>query len=129
MKPLLVSWGYVRGHNGHPANERCDVIAVQFSHGEIPVLYQGTLSNYPVLISEPAEEPLDSSFPGKRNSPKQNAFYISLVDGELRRHTQWGECQNRVAGRSRARFKKVHNQQELEDICKQWGVKAPLDSE
>ena len=28
MKPHTIEWGWVRGHNGHPYNERCDRLAV-----------------------------------------------------------------------------------------------------
>ena len=28
MKPHTIEWVWVRGHNGHPYNERCDAVAV-----------------------------------------------------------------------------------------------------
>jgi ribonuclease HI len=32
---------HVRGHSGHPENDRCDAIAVAYSRGQVPSLIQG----------------------------------------------------------------------------------------
>ena len=31
MKPHTIEWVWVRGHNGHPYNERCDALATAFA--------------------------------------------------------------------------------------------------
>lgn len=41
---------YVAGHSGHPANTRCDEIAVSFSKRKSVKLYHGPLSKYGVRI-------------------------------------------------------------------------------
>lgn len=33
MKPHQVTWQWVKGHNGHPENERCDKLATSFADG------------------------------------------------------------------------------------------------
>ena len=123
LQRVKVKWGYVRGHSGHPGNDRCDQIAVAFSKGDPISLYRGSLSDYSILITDPPEVPLpkNSDFKNKQKSTEK-VFYLSFVDRELRRHETWAECQNRVAGRSSARFKKVKNQAELEAVCKEWGI-------
>lgn len=35
MEPHQVSYEWVRGHNGHPMNERCDVLATTAADGDI----------------------------------------------------------------------------------------------
>ncbi|MDE1975781.1 MAG: ribonuclease HI [Elusimicrobia bacterium] len=46
-----LSWRHVRGHSGVPGNERCDELAVAFSHGETPTLYDGPAAEYPVDLA------------------------------------------------------------------------------
>jgi len=43
-----ISWIYVAGHVGIPANERCDEIASAFADGEPLSLFKGKLSDYKV---------------------------------------------------------------------------------
>ncbi len=45
-----ITWTYVAGHIGIPANERCDEIANAFAGGEPSTLFKGRLSNYKVDI-------------------------------------------------------------------------------
>ncbi|MDE2218402.1 MAG: ribonuclease HI, partial [Patescibacteria group bacterium] len=45
-----IEWKYVAGHSGTPGNERCDEIATSFADGNIPSLYRGSLSDYPVSL-------------------------------------------------------------------------------
>lgn len=45
-----VYWQHVQGHSGHPANDRCDEIAVNFAKGRRISLYEGNLSTYPIEI-------------------------------------------------------------------------------
>lgn len=45
----FIKWQHCPAHQGIAGNERCDEIAVQFSKGRRPRLFQGPLSAYKVL--------------------------------------------------------------------------------
>ncbi|HAM36597.1 MAG TPA: ribonuclease HI [Elusimicrobia bacterium] len=122
-----VTWNYVRGHNGHPGNSRCDEIAVAFSRGKPPSLYRGPSSGYSVDMTPPSPEPLPAAAKGPQAAgrpagPKRAGWYLSLLDGKLERHQLWAECQARVHGRP-ALFKKVVSPEEEADILRKWGLK------
>ena len=105
-----VDWRWVRGHDGHDANERCDEIAVAFSHRRPIDLYAGPLLSYPYgsLGKSPA-------------APSGPATYLSILDGKLERHATWKECEARVKGRP-AKFKKVRSSEEERATLKGWGL-------
>lgn len=116
-------WKYVPGHSNVVGNERCDEIAVAFSQGLRPYLYDGDLSGYgyPIDIVPP-----DFALPEMKSNNKKTSskptFYLSLVDGVLLKHQTWPECQNRVKGRSGAKFKKATSDDEAKSILKGWGL-------
>jgi len=118
-----VAWNYVRGHRGHPAQERCDKIAVAFSRGKPPELYEGPLSGYGVDLTPPEPEPVPSgSAAGRKPAGSKGAgWYLSLLDGRLERHQTWPDCQARVHGKP-ALFKKVSSGEEETAILKKWGL-------
>jgi ribonuclease HI len=119
-----VGWHYVRGHAGIPGNERCDEIAVAFSKGRRPSLYEGPLLGYGVAIHD---VPDDTSVPESANQPraaKVAAYsYLSLVNGVARRHRSWPECEAQVKGRSGAKFKKAVSAADEASILQAWGVR------
>lgn len=117
-----LSWHYVRGHRGHAGNERCDVIAVAFSKGKTPSLYEGPLSGYAVELGlAPAEEALPKADFSRGAAQKAGGVYLSLLDGRLERHATWAECQARVHGKP-ARFKKVRGPEEEAEALRSWGL-------
>ncbi|HEX4049065.1 MAG TPA: ribonuclease HI [Elusimicrobiota bacterium] len=122
--PRGVEWRWVRGHDGHDANERCDEIAVSFSRRRPVELYAGPLLSYPhgsLAPSESAPLPERKAAAGKAGAPAGPATYLSVLDGKLERHATWKECEARVKGRP-AKFKKVRSADEERSALKGWGL-------
>ena len=120
-----MEWHYVRGHVGIPGNERVDEIATAYALEDDPGLYEGPLAEYPVRVLDIPEDtrlPVSGSSSG---SPGKNAkpySYLSVVDGVAQRHATWAECEQRVKGKSGARFKKAVSAEDEAAILKDWGV-------
>ena len=122
--PRGVEWRWVRGHDGHDANERCDEIAVAFSRRRPIELYSGPLLSYPhgsLAPSDAAPLPEKKKPSGKGAGPAGPATYLSVLDGRLERHATWKECEARVKGRP-AKFKKVRSSEEERATLKSWGL-------
>lgn len=120
--PRAIAWHYVRGHVGIPGNERVDEIADAFAVGRPVSLYDGPLLGYAVPIMD---LPDDTTVPVRKVSSdgrsKGPAYaYLSVVDGKPMRHATWTECEQRVKGRSGARFKKAMSPAEQEAILRSW---------
>jgi ribonuclease HI len=121
-----IAWHYVRGHVGTPGNERVDEIADTLARGGEIDLYCGPLTTYGRAI---LDLPADTTVPKRsassaargKSSAKPHA-YLSLVDGELMRHSTWAECERRVKGRSGARFKKAMDPAEEVAILREWQI-------
>ncbi|MEW6486926.1 MAG: ribonuclease HI [Thermodesulfobacteriota bacterium] len=109
-----VTWEHVRGHAGHALNERCDAIAVAFSRGQVPELRSGDGS----WISGIRESAPPSKLPEGLSYP----LYLSLVDGELRVHLDWADCEEWVKGARGAKYRKVRSAGELAELLAAWGV-------
>ncbi len=45
-----ITWKYVRGHQGTPGNERCDVIATSFADNEKIDLYNGSVAEFQISL-------------------------------------------------------------------------------
>jgi len=117
-----INWLYCRGHQGTPGNERCDEIAVAYSKKTYVELFKGKLLGYHVAIHD---LPTDTGLPEPRKStgPKPKAFsYLSYVNGQLKRHKTWAECEAQVKGRSGAKFKKAMNKSDESKILSTWGI-------
>jgi ribonuclease HI len=124
--PKGFDWRWVRGHVGTAGNERCDEIAVAFALQQPPELYLGPLASYPIdVLTVPPETSLPNRGASASTSggPKAKAYsYLSVVDGVPMRHATWAECEQRVKGRSGARFKKAASAAEEATILRGWGV-------
>lgn len=127
-----VVWHHVKGHSGVPGNERVDKIAVSYTEGRTPDLFEGLLTDYGVDILAPVPERRErpagsggqggSGGGGARKRSRGKAYsYLSLVDGVLLRHATWAECEKRVKGRPNTRFRKATSPQEESEIVRSWG--------
>jgi len=115
------TWNHVKGHVGIPGNERCDQIATGFADGLDVDLYNGDKKHYRVDLSVPDNSKLDK--PASRDKSRAKAFsYLSLVDGDLQKHTTWADCENRVKGIGGEKLKKSIRKEDEENILKGWGV-------
>jgi ribonuclease HI len=122
--PGGVKWLWVRGHDGHDANERCDAIAVAFSRRTSVDLFSGPLASYPygsLAPSQSAPTPARSKSGPRVSALGGAATYLSLLDGKLERHATWKECEARVKGRP-AKFKKVRSPEEERTTLASWGL-------
>jgi len=97
-----VEWRYVRGHAGHPLNERADALA------------------------QAQARRLGATLPPTRPAPGRPApagtSYLSLVGGRLARHASWDACRTRVHGVSGARFRKCQSRDEERATVRAWGL-------
>ncbi len=118
----------MRGHTGIPGNERVDAIADGFAVQGQVTLYRGLLAGYGLPI---LDIPDDTNVP-KRSVPsaggagrsKGPAYsYLSVVDGVPLRHASWTECEQRVKGRSGARFKKATSAADEVAILRAWQIR------
>ncbi|MFN8624600.1 MAG: ribonuclease H [Candidatus Binatia bacterium] len=124
-----VAWHYVRGHCGIPGNDRVDEIADAFARRQRPELYDGPLLRYPIAVHDiPNDTRVPQRTAGTVSGTRKAAAYsyLSVVDGKLQRHASWADCERRVKGRARAKFKKAMSAAEEAAILRAWGF-APTD--
>lgn len=122
-----VEWVHVRGHTGHPENERCDEIANGFARGETPELKSGDGSwifgggKKPAggkrKTKESKPEPESTAGDGERY-PKP--IYLSVVGGDVREHESWAECEARIKGVKGSRCRKVLSRAEHISALAEW---------
>lgn len=114
-----ISWKYVGGHVGVVGNERCDVIATSFADNKPEKLYNGELSGYLIKnILDVSHNP-DTSKTKKASSTRSKAkaySYISAINGDVKIHHSWADCESRVKGKKGARFKKALDAEEEAQI-------------
>ncbi len=110
-----IEWEKVPAHSGQPINEKADKIAVAFSHQLTPELFEGAIEDSDFDFNDFTSTSVkdDRSYP----------FYLSYVDGQCLEHSTWAECENRVQGRSGAKFKKIKNATQQASTLKAWGLK------
>ena len=121
-----VEWHYVRGHAGIPGNERVDEIADGLAQGGAITLYRGPLIGYPHAVldlpSETAVPPRTAAGASRDSRSKAPYSYLSVVGGQLARHTTWAECERRVKGQPGARFKKAMSPADEAAILRDWHI-------
>lgn len=120
-----IVWTYTPGHSGILGNERADEIATAHADENLVDLFEGLRSEYTVDLENmevDAKSPKQKKTPEAKERQKKEAYsYLSLVDGELKKHRTWGECEKRVKGVKGARFKKAISADDEQAIMKAWG--------
>ncbi len=105
-----ISWEQVRGHAGHPENERANQLAQWYASGRRGL--------------PPVAPPMQTVATVTASPAKIKPFYLSLVHGQLAWHASWDECKQRVHGVSAARYKKVSSMAEAQATLLSWGLAA-----
>jgi ribonuclease HI len=119
---LSVTWKLLPGHAGVPGNERADEIASTFAEGARPLLFSGSLENYSVDVTQLHSSEGEHKRTENKTRSKAKAYcYLSLVDGEVKRHETWAECEARVKGK-KAKFRKALSEEDSQNILRDWGV-------
>jgi ribonuclease HI len=118
---------HVEGHSSSRGNARVDDIARLLSLREDPELLSSVTSDqYSVALEEGLEGArfvdAKTHFGSTVRRGRDAAWYLSLVDSQLERHTSWSECEARVRGRAGARYKKVSSDEEEKKTLLAWGV-------
>lgn len=118
-----IKWVHVAGHSGMIGNERADDIATSFAKGEKPKLYKGQESDYGLdLLDVSYDEKMKSARSKARSRSRARAYsYLSLVDGTLKKHKTWQECESRINGRKGVKYKKSISSEDEKNIIKEWG--------
>jgi ribonuclease HI len=118
LKKVKVDWHKVPGHVGLIGNERADTIASDLGEGKNVALYNGKRKGYGYELENveyDKEKAAERSAARKRQSQKAYS-YISKVDGEIKIHETWKECEDRVKGKKGVRFKKSISAEEEKEI-------------
>src|ERR1035437_410933 len=118
-----IEWKHVKGHAGTGGNERCDVIATSFADGIKPKLYVGSLAKYGVDVSVLTYNQQPTTNKKKKNSTKAYS-YVSVVNGTVKTHATWAECERRVKGVSGTKFKKSFSKEDEVALIKLWSAKS-----
>ncbi len=99
-----IRWEWVKGHGDNPFNNRADEIARAFAKNEPIKLARG-----------------DKKSPDRGELLKEK-IYLSLVGGELARHSDWKDCKARVTGVPGAKFKACKNMNQQKAVLEEWGI-------
>lgn len=121
-----IKWNRLSGHSGIPANERCDTIATSFADGKPIKIFNGPMNGYRIDLSV-TESKADASGQlhdlSKRLVKKSPAYsYISEINGKIKVHKTWEECEARVKGKSGARFKKSVSENNEKEIIAEFSA-------
>lgn len=114
-----ISWNYVGGHSGIVGNERCDIIATSFADKAIVDLYNGPIEKYTIKNILDTTQIVEKA--SKKSHSKAQAYsYVSMIDKKIQVHSTWAECEDRVKGKSGARYKKALSKADEQTIVEEF---------
>lgn len=127
-KALTFEW--VRGHEGHPLNERADQLAVQYRD-----LAKQGVAQEGQRIKTGANAQLEDTglvFATATNEPQSYPCYVVLSTNQsgqskLTFYQTWDECKQAVNGVSGVKHKKVKDGFELNYQLEQWGITVAVE--
>jgi ribonuclease HI len=113
-----IEWKYIGGHVGVAANERADEIATMYADRLKPALYNGPISKYSIDV---LNFKIDNKMAALRRREGRPAYsYVSSVNGKIKIHKTWADCEKGVKGKSGARFKKALDASDEAKIIKEF---------
>jgi len=118
-----IEWKYIGGHIGIAGNHRCDQIATEFADGKTPKLYQGLLQDYPIknILDVSFDKSKQKQKSDSKSRAKAKAYsYVSQVNSVIQTHKTWKECEQRVKGKTGAKFKKAFSLKEEKELIESW---------
>ncbi|MCS6837221.1 MAG: ribonuclease HI [Bdellovibrionaceae bacterium] len=122
-----IEWYYVPAHQGIPANERVDQIAVQMGKSQIvqPPLFEGPIEHYflPLLSGLHLAQPGENLSLPQSSSPKpQPLGYLVYVNDRVSLIKDWSTAESLVKNQKKALFKKIYHLDEARNLLRTWGV-------
>ena len=123
LKKLEIEWKKVPGHVGIIGNERADTIASDLAEGKKVIFYNGPKSDYELNIDDTSydEEGAKKRSDARKRSAQKAYSYVSMVDGVVKTHATWKECEDRVKGKKGVKFKKSLDADNEKEIIKDFG--------
>lgn len=125
-----VSVRHVYGHTGDAENERANTIAQAYAAdrrppppGTAPASNARPVKPAAATATPTSQPDADLARQVQATRPARTS-YLSLVNGELARHTTWEQCRARVHGVSGARYKKCTSAEQEITTITGWGLPA-----
>lgn len=128
LLPLLgkveIVWHKIPGHSGLAGNESADVIASTFAEKGTYELFAGAITDYRHDIHNTTydEEKAQARSDARLRQNQKAYSYISAVDGVVKVHQTWSECEAQVKGAKGAKFKKSLDAGNEKEIVKEFGL-------
>ncbi len=115
---ISVEWRLLQGHVGIPGNERADKIASDLADGIDVKLYSGSIRDYGINVMDfSINEIKAEAKSGQKTRSNAKAYsYLSMVDGEIKIHKTWAECEERVKGVKGALYRKSVSEEDEKQI-------------
>ena len=123
LRQVEIEWHKVPGHVGIVGNERADTIASTFAEQGSFNLYSGPKADYGYNVDDTSydEAKAEDRSAARKRSAQKAYSYVSKVDGVIKTHQTWHECEKRVKGTKGARFKKSLDAQNEQEIIEEFG--------